>query len=101
MTTFEALRHQLNGIRQVNGVTPVDILQLPEDLHAVVRKMLKRTMSAEELGAELLLPADQARAIGDLLVDKGFLQTETPVDGAVRYKILFTRMHTHNIPQDL
>lgn len=101
MATFERLWQQLGELRQVNGITPVDILQLPEELHGVVRKMVRQAVSLQELSAELMLPLDQTHLIADLLVAKGFLRTEDRVEGDFHYRILFARMHTHHIPLDL
>jgi hypothetical protein len=45
---------------------------------------------------------EETRQIGDLLVDKGFLQIEEPIEaGIIRYKVHFARMRSRNIPLDL
>jgi hypothetical protein len=102
VATFETLKQQLIELDRVNGITPVEVLELPEGLHVAVRKMLKRQMTLGELASELSLPVEETRQIGDLLVDKGFLQIEEPTeDGTIRYRVHFARMRSRNIPLDL
>ena len=102
MTTFETLKQRLIELDRVNGITPVEILDLPKGLHVAVRKMLKSPMTLEELASELSLPVEETRQIGDLLVDKGFLQIEEPIEESlIRYKVHFARMRSRNIPLDL
>jgi hypothetical protein len=102
VASFQALKQQLIGLNRVNGITPVEILGLPEDLHVAVRMMLKTAMTLEELAGELRLTGDEARLVGDLLVDKGFLSSEEAVeDGSIRYRVHLARMRPRNIPLDL
>jgi hypothetical protein len=102
VTTFETLAAGLAGLDSVDGITPVDILLLPKALRPAVRKMLRRAVVLPELAGELLLTEAEARQIADILVQKGFLQTEHGSDPAgVAYKVRFARMHAHNIPPEL
>ena len=102
MAIFETLKQRLIELDRVNGITPVEVLDLPEGLHVAVRKMLKRAMTLGELASELSLPMDETLQIGNLLVDKGFLQMEAMTeDGTIRYKVRFARMRSRNIPLDL
>jgi hypothetical protein len=45
VATFETLKQRLIELDRVNGITPVEVLELPEGLHVAVRKMLKRPMT--------------------------------------------------------
>jgi hypothetical protein len=102
VSTFQALEAQLAGLDSVNGITPVDILLLPEALRPVVRRMLRRAVALPELAAELVLSESEARQVADTLVQKGFLQTQGEEDSeGVVYKVHFSRMHAHNIPPEL
>jgi len=102
VATFEMLKQRLVDLDRVNGITPVEVLDLPEGLHVAVRKMLKGPMTLGEFARELNLPVEETRQIGDLLVAKGFLQAEELIaDGAIRYRVHFARMRSRNIPLDL
>jgi hypothetical protein len=103
LAAFEALRQRLIELDRVNGITPIGILDLPAALHGAIRKMLKSPLTLSELASELSLSLEETRQIGDLLVDKGFLQTEEPPteEGTIRYQVHFARMRSRNIPLDL
>jgi hypothetical protein len=102
VSTFEGLRSELVGLQKVEGITPVDILLLPEAIQRAVRRMLRSALTSQELAEELRLPAGEAQQLADILVDKGFLQVQARADGAgVAYKVYFARMHRHDIPLEL
>jgi hypothetical protein len=102
MTAFADLQQQIAGLVPVKGIMPVDILQLPDPLATVVKKMMRGGMPLVELADELTLPPEQAREIGDLLVEKGFLiSQERAGSGEVVYKVYFARMRRRDIAIDL
>ena len=107
MTTFADLEQQLAQLQAVKGIAPVDVLSLPDLLAAVVRKMIRGGMTLSVLAGELGLPQDQARQVGDVLVEKGYLTTEGAEtrDGAVgdgvTYRVYFARMRGQTIAVDL
>jgi hypothetical protein len=102
MTTFADLRQQVAGLAPVKGIMPVDILQLPDSLATVVRKMMRGGMPLSEVADDLTLSPEQAREIGDLLVEKGFLTSQEHAEsGEVVYKVYFARMRGRDIAIDL
>ena len=102
MTTFETLAAQLAGLDSVNGITPVEILLLPEALRPVMRKMLRRAVSLPEFAGDLLLSEAQAQQIAAVLVQKGFLKPQSEGNGpSVAYRVHFARRHAHDIPPEL
>jgi hypothetical protein len=102
MTAFADLQRQLAELAPVKGIAPVDILQLPAAITPAVRKMMRHGLTLAELARELDLSLDQARQVGDLLVDKGFLTSQQQGDsGATIYKVYFARMRGQNIAVDL
>ena len=106
MTTFADLQQRLAQVTPVQGCAPVDILSLPDSLAAVVRKMMRGGMTLSALAGELSLPLDQARQVGDVMVEKGYLTSEgltgegTESDG-VMYRVHFATMRGRNIAVDL
>jgi len=102
MTAFADLQRQLAELAPVKGIAPVDILQLPAAITPAVRKMMRHGLTLAELAQELDLSLDQARQVGDLLVDKGFLTSQQQGDsGDIIYKVYFARMRGQIIAVDL
>ena len=102
MIAFADLERQLAELAPVKGIAPVDILQLPDAVTPAVRKMMRHGLTLAELAQELDLSLDQARQVGDLLVDKGFLTSQQQGDsGDTIYKVYFARMRGQNIAVDL
>jgi predicted ArsR family transcriptional regulator len=102
MATFGALQQELAGLARVDGVTLVDIMNLPAPLDAALRKMLKVSLSLDSLAAEIQLPVSETRQLMDSLVEKGFVKTEEQSgQGGQVYKVYFARMRKHNLPAAL
>ena len=101
MTTFADLEQQLAQLQPVKGIAPVDVLSLPDWLASVVRKMMRGGMTLSALADELGVPLDQARQVGDAMVEKGYLTSEGAESDGVTYKVYFARMRGHNIAVDL
>jgi hypothetical protein len=96
---FEPLKQQLTALDRVDGVTPVEILVLPEGLQSSFRKLLKGNLTLSELAGELHVSEDHARQLADILVDKGFLQSEQrPEDGLSVFSVRFARMRPRRTP---
>ncbi len=100
---FARLQQALARLEKVKGVTPVEILELPSPLDEIVREMMRRgRLTLDELAAKLELAPEEARQLAELLIEKGFLQTEERQEnGGVLYKVYFARMRGRNIPLDL
>jgi hypothetical protein len=102
MLAFADLERQLAELAPVKGIAPVDILQLPTAITPVVRRMMRHGLTLAELAQELDLSSDEARQVGDLLVDKGFLTSQQQGDsGDTIYRVYFARMRGQNIAVDL
>jgi hypothetical protein len=116
LTTFQDLQQQLAKVQPVKGIAPVDVLSLPDSLASVVRKMMRGGMTLSALADELGLPLDQARQVGDAMVEKGYLTSEGATsegvtsegatsEGAtsegVTYKVYFARIRRQNIAVDI
>ena len=102
MMAFADLQRQLAGLAPVKGIAPVDILQLPAAVTPAVRKMMRQGLTLSELADELDLPLDQARQVGDILVEKGYLINQPQGDsGDIRYRVYFARKRGQNITVDL
>jgi hypothetical protein len=98
VASFDVLRQEVAGLDPVSGLTPDEIANLPEDLHAAFRKMLKNAIPLDELARDLGRTEDETREIGQLLVDKGYLQYEASDPAVTRFRVRFARMRARSIP---
>jgi predicted ArsR family transcriptional regulator len=101
MTALADLEQQLAQLQPVKGIAPVDVLRLPDSLASVIRKTMRGGMTLSALADELGLSLDQARQVGDAMVEKGYLTCEGAESGGLTYKVYFARMRGHNIAVDL
>ena len=102
MNEFARLQHALSELSPVVSVTPVDMLQLPDELGGPMRKMMRSGLTADELGHELGVTEEEGGAVAEILVEKGYLRRE-PAGAAAdaRYFVKFARMRGRPIPLDL
>ena len=102
MSEFAQLRQLLNELAPVSGVTPVDMLQLPDHVGGAMRKMMRAAMTGAEFGQELGLPAEEGEALAELLAQKGYLrrQSEAAPAGEARFVVSFAHMRPRPIPPD-
>lgn len=101
MTAFVDLQQQLAELQPVKGIAPVDVLGLPDALAAAIRKMMRGGMALAELADELGLPLDQARQVGDVMVEKGYLTSEGEECDGITYRVYFARMRGRKIAVEL
>ncbi len=103
MASFDALWQAVTRLKPVEGVLPMDVLDMPAPLGGTLRKFIRTgSMSLAELAADLELNQNQAREVGDVLVQKGYLNAEEHAQGgSVTYRVYLARMRKRNIPLDL
>jgi hypothetical protein len=103
MADFESLWQAVNQLKSVAGVLPMDVLDMPDPLGGIIRKFVRMGgMSLAEFAVDLDMDQDQARRVGDVLVQKGYLNVEDHAqDGQVTYRIYLARMRKRSIPLDL
>jgi hypothetical protein len=99
---FEQLLNELAGRPAAQGITMVDVLDLPAPLGAVLRYMIRvGALPLSELAARLALTADEARTLGALLVEKGMLTAEAARDGEPAYRVRFAATRCGRLPAGL
>jgi hypothetical protein len=99
---FEQLLNELAARPAAQGITMVDVLDLPAPLGAALRHMIRAgALPLSELAAELALTADEARALGALLVEKGILIAEAAADGEPAYRVRFVVTRRGRLPASL
>jgi hypothetical protein len=103
MAGFDSLWQAVNRLKPVDGVLPMDVLDMPDPLGGLIRKFIRSgSLSLAEFAADLQVPPDQARRVGHVLVKKGYLHAEEHAQGGqVTYRVYLARMRKRNIPLDL
>ena len=104
MPTYEELFEKIKNVPQVNGISPVDVLNLPDPMGGVIRDMTRhKTMSLNQLAEELGLALEETHTICQTLVDKGYfaLLNEHDRPSERVYRVRFAEMRKRNIPFDL
>lgn len=100
---FDRLQQELRKRSKVEGITPADVMDLPEPLRTAMNKMMRRgSMTLSELTAALKLKAAETRQLGEMLVEKGFLSsTEREADGEIVYRMRLARRRRRSVPRDI
>lgn len=104
MADFDTLRAAVQGLERVEGITPINLLDLPTPLNEGLRQLTRQSsMTLEDLAALVGLPPDQMLILAEMLVDKGYLTSEnrSSVTGSLMFRIYFARMRRKTINLDL
>jgi DNA-binding MarR family transcriptional regulator len=92
---LERLQRELEHVASVQGVTPADLLALPEPLPTLLSRALRRgSLHLDELSRQLHLSAEDGARLVKLLVEKGFLvavRGQRDGKGAYRVRLAQTR----------
>jgi DNA-binding MarR family transcriptional regulator len=100
---FDRLQRELKKRSKVEGITPADVMDLPEPLRTAMHKMMRKgSMTLSELAAELKLKTAETRRLGQMLVERGFLSSiEREADGEIVYQTRFARKRGRSVPFDI
>ncbi len=98
---FDRLQTEIDKREPAEGLSPADLLLLPDDLRRIVQLITRRGgMTAEGLAAELDLPPPEVQALAAALVDKGMI-TPVGIDGQPGYKVRFGQRRKREVPFDI
>jgi hypothetical protein len=88
MESIAEIRAALENMPQSDGFNPMDTLRMPKAISVIYRLIMRNrgSLSLADLAAGTSWSEAEARQVGDLLVDKGFISSETGPQGVV-YKI--------------
>jgi DNA-binding MarR family transcriptional regulator len=100
---FDRLQRELKKRSKVEGITPADVMELPEPLRTAMNKIMRKgSMTLSELAAELKLKTAETRRLGQMLVEKGFLSSiRRKADGEIVYQTRFVRKRGRSVPLDI
>ena len=97
------MQQELNKRSKVEGITPLDVMELPEPLRTAMNKLMRKgSMTVGGLALELNIETVEARELGQTLVEKGFLHLgEQKTDGEIVYRVRLGRTRGRSMPLDL
>lgn len=104
MADFDTLRTAVNALERVEGITPINLLDLPPPLNDALRQLTRQSsMTLEDLANVVGLPVDQMLTLAELLVSKGYLTSESQssTTGNLVFRLYFARMRRRTINLDL
>lgn len=103
MDNYSRLLQESEQVPQVQGIVPTDMLELPDNLAAFLRMLMRKgPMSAATLATHLDVTEDKAKHLGDRLVTKGYLLVDASNEEEGHlYRIFYARMRKQNIPSQL
>jgi predicted DNA-binding transcriptional regulator len=88
---FRRLQDEIEARDQNKGLSPIDLLDMPEALAKVINKIIRSNgMKLEDIATELGQSAEDTRATLDELVKKGLVR-RIEVKEEVWYKAQFAR----------
>lgn len=88
---FDRLQDELDSREQSDGLSPIDLLDLPPKLTAVIQQIVRKNgMKLDEIAAALEQNVDETQETLDELVGKGFVR-RIEVKGELWYKAKFGR----------
>jgi len=100
---YESLLQDVQGLEEVEGVIPTAMLDLPESITLLLRAMMRQgSMTVDEMATFLELSVSQADDLGEALVAKGYLVSDTANarEGQV-YRVFYARVRKRNLPSEL
>ena len=91
MGLFDRLQDEIDAQGQQEGLSPIDLLDLPPGLAAIVKKIVRRNgMSLTEIADEMSQKPADTQTVLDELVAKRLIR-KVEVSGEIWYKAHFAR----------
>lgn len=88
---FDSSPDDIESEGQSGAISPVDLLELPPELGAVIRKVIRKNgLRLTDIAGELNQAVEQVRHVLDDLVARGYLQ-RVEIDQEIWYKARFKR----------
>lgn len=91
METIEEIRKSLENMPVSDGFNPMDTLRMPKAVSVIYRLIMRNrgSLPLTDLAAGIGWSVAEARQVGDLLVEKGFISSENGPQGIV-YRIEYS-----------
>ena len=89
---FNRLQDEINARDTGAGLSPIDLLDMPESLATVVNHIIRKNgMKLEDIAAELEQSVEDTQTMLDELVTKGYVRRVEVGDEEIWYKAQFGR----------
>jgi septum site-determining protein MinD len=100
---FARLWEAAAQLKPVAGLMPLDLLAVPAPLGGFFRQLMRTNgASLPQMAAALRCDPDQARQVGEVMVEKGYLKPGDPTPaGQPTYRVRLAAMRPRKIPLDL
>jgi hypothetical protein len=100
MGDYHRLRKELREWPASNGVTMIDVLNMPSTLSSLVRQMLRNGLTTPaEFGHILNVSQTSAETLAQLFVDKGIVARQVTDEGLPAYRVILLPAKAHDIPE--
>jgi predicted ArsR family transcriptional regulator len=94
---FDRLQDEINSQESQEGISPVDLLDLPASISKIIKKIIRRNgMKLEEIAQELDQSVEQAKESLDELVAKGYVR-QVEVKEVIWYKARFAQKRNRTL----
>ncbi len=98
---FNRLQDEINAQEQPGGLSPIDLLDLPDELSQIIRKIIRRNgMKLADVAEALAVSPDEARQTLESLVEKGFVR-RVEVKNDIWYKARFAQKRSRTVSSSL
>lgn len=98
---FNRLQDEIDSQDEPGGLSPVDLLDLPDEIAKIIRAIIRQNgMKLADVAAALDNSEEETRQTLDELIQKGFVR-EIQVKNEIWYKARFARKHKSTISSSL
>lgn len=98
---FQRLQDELDSQDQPGGLSPVDLLNLPDELARVVKKLVRRNgLKLAEIADMLDKTLEETQKTLDELVQKGYVR-QVEVKEEIWYKVRFAQKRNRTVSSSL
>lgn len=98
---FNRLQDEIDSQDKPGGLSPVDLLDLPDEVAKIIRTIIRRNgMKLTDVAATLEKSEEETRQTLDELVQKGFVR-EVQVKNEIWYKARFAQKRNRTVSSSL
>jgi predicted transcriptional regulator len=96
---FDRLQDEIDARGRSEGLSPIDLLDLPAEVAAITKKIVRRNgMSLAEIAEEMQQTPEAVQVTLDELVERGFIR-QIEVQDEIWYKANFARKPDKKLAQ--
>ena len=97
---FDRLQDEINSQENQDGISPVDLLDLPRSISKIIRKIIRKNgMRLDQVAQELDQSLEETKKSLDELVEKGYIR-QVEVKKEIWYKARFAQKRSRTLSAD-